>query len=164
MRVLNYQTEIAFLCLPACAGFKGISLKGSVAVAPCGDSEGRIGFIGGIGGQILSQCHCLLELSGCDSGSCVSNGVSWESWCCRRHLCPLHRDAQGLQGVLCRVGLGLIDVGAELGWCEGMYGGVLAGKGRDGDFVEEELSLILANGRMELVHRLSPVVFLADFL
>lgn len=41
--------------------------------------------------------------------------------------------------------------------------GVLAGEGRDGDFVQEELSLVLAHCRVELVNRLSPVVFLADF-
>lgn len=44
-----------------------------------------------------------------------------------------------------------------------VHGGILAGEGRDGDFVQEELSLVLADCRVELVNRLSPVVFLADF-
>lgn len=44
-----------------------------------------------------------------------------------------------------------------------IHGGVLAGEGRDGDFVQEELSLVLANCRVELVNRLSPIIFLADF-
>lgn len=44
-----------------------------------------------------------------------------------------------------------------------LHGGVLAGQGRDGDFVQEELSLVLTNCRVELVNGLSPVVFLADF-
>lgn len=44
-----------------------------------------------------------------------------------------------------------------------VHGGVLAGEGRDGDFVQEELSLVLANCRVQLVNRLSPVILLADF-
>lgn len=42
--------------------------------------------------------------------------------------------------------------------------GVLRGQGWDGDFIEEELSLVRTDGRVELVDGLTPVILLAQLL
>lgn len=42
--------------------------------------------------------------------------------------------------------------------------GVLCGQGWDGDLIEEELSLVRTDGRVELVDGLTPVILLAQLL
>lgn len=42
--------------------------------------------------------------------------------------------------------------------------GVLIGESWDGDLVEEELSLVWTDGRMELIDRLTPVILLTQLL
>ena len=48
----------------------------SVSVACC-HSKGRVSFIGGVGGQVLTQSHCLLQLGGDSRRRRTRQSVTW---------------------------------------------------------------------------------------